>query len=107
MTKPAALPTPGTLHKYGLTVETANEILKRQRGICPICERVPNGHWCIDHYHVKGWKNKPPEERVKYVRGLLCWFCNYYYLGKAITVRKAENVVSYLKRFEQTEKGLK
>ena len=95
------LPTPGTLNKYGLTAETFTEILNRQYGVCAICGKVPNGHWCIDHEHVKNWKNKPPEERAKYVRGIVCWFCNHYYIGKGITIDKAKNVVKYLVSYQE------
>ncbi len=98
------LPTQATLDKYGLTVKTFKAILKRQGNVCPICELVPNGSWRIDHDHVKGWKSKPPEERVKYVRGILCYFCNRWYVGKAITVRKSMNVTLYLERYQATTK---
>jgi len=53
----------------------------------------------FDHEHTKGWKQMPPEERAEYVRGLTCWFDNHSYLGRGITIEKAQNVVAYLKRY--------
>jgi len=94
-------PTQKTLDKYGLSVEEWEAILDKQGGVCPICKKVPStGRWVTDHYHIKGWKNLPPEKRKLYVRGILCWFCNHSYLGRGITLEKATNMVEYLKRFE-------
>lgn len=98
------IPTQKTLDKYGLTVELFNEILERQKGVCPICEKVPSGYWHIEHEHVKNFKKLPPEERVKYIRGAVCWFCNNYYIGRAITIRKAKNVVEYLTTYEERKR---
>jgi hypothetical protein len=53
----------------------------------------------IDHEHVRGWKKMPPEQRKLYVRGLTCWYCNSTYLGRGLTVAKAEGVVRYLKAY--------
>lgn len=105
MKTPAGLPTLSTLHKYGLTTESFEAILTRQGGVCAICKKVPNGHWCIDHDHRKGWKKMPPEQRALYVRGVLCWFCNHYYVGRSITVEKAKNVVKYLVDYEERIKS--
>jgi len=58
-------------HKYGLTVEEYNSILKRQDGCCAICKSVtsfgPYGsqRLAIDHCH-----------KTDNVRGLLCNRCN-------------------------------
>ena len=93
-------PKPKTLARYGLTLEAWRAILDRQGGVCAVCRRVPtSGRLCVDHEHVKGWKKKPPEERAKAVRGLLCFFCNHYYVGRAITVAKSRNVTAYLERY--------
>jgi hypothetical protein len=93
-------PTQKTLDKYGLTRLDQKMILEAQGGVCPICEKVPTtGRWVIDHHHVKGWKDMPPEKRKLYVRGITCWFCNRNYLAKAITPRKAENIKRYLENY--------
>ena len=95
-------PSSVTLKKYGLSENEWRQILDRQGGVCAICGKVPaKGRLCIDHEHVHGWKKKPSDERKKYVRGLLCWFCNHYYVGRCITIEKAQNVVSYLKRYSK------
>lgn len=89
-------PTKKTLAKYGLTEADWLAILKAQGGVCPVCKKTPNGRFCVDHDHVKGWKKMPPEKRRLHVRGLLCWFCNHTYVGRAITIQKSKNVTEYL-----------
>lgn len=90
-------PSPKTLAKYGLTEEAWWRVLAGQGGTCAVCLKVPaTGRLCIDHEHVRGWKKMPPERRRQFVRGLLCWYCNHAYVGRAITVAKAQNVVEYL-----------
>jgi hypothetical protein len=103
MSKPARRHTPtlATLRKYGLTIDDFKHILEAQGGVCAICGKVPNGGWNIDHDHRKGWRKFPPEKRAKHVRGILCWFCNKYYVGRCITVEKAQNVVAYLKSYQE------
>lgn len=92
-------PKPATLARYGLTEAEWRGILEAQGGVCFVCQKLPpSGRLCTDHEHVKGWKKKPPEERKRYVRGILCWVCNHYYLGRGITVAKARRVVEYLER---------
>src|SRR5688572_27388878 len=94
------MPSKQTLKKYGLSQQEFDEILERQGNVCPICEKVPTtGRWIIDHDHKPNWKKKKPEERNKAVRGILCWFCNKYYLGRSITIKKSENVTRYLKSY--------
>lgn len=52
------------LKRYGLTVETFDQLLSSQNGLCAICEQTPvNPH--IDHDHETGE-----------VRGILCGNCN-------------------------------
>ena len=94
------IPTPGTLNKYGLSRDAFISLLASQGGVCAVCKAIPKGHWCIDHEHVKGWKKLPSEKRVKYVRGILCWRCNYYYACRGITVERALNLADYLRRYE-------
>jgi hypothetical protein len=95
-------PTPATLKKYGLTSQEWWDILHGQGDVCPICKKVPStGRFVIDHEHVRGWKDMPPDERKLYVRGITCWFCNHSYLGRGITVDKAMNTVSYLAAYAE------
>lgn len=95
-------PSKATLAKYGLSEQEWLALLERQGGVCAVCGKVPStGRLCTDHEHVRGWKKLPPEERKKYVRGILCFFCNHYYVGRSITVEKARRVVSYLQAYEE------
>lgn len=100
-------PTQATLRKYGGTPELWWEVLVRQGGVCPICGKVPTPNattgkvrFVIDHEHVRGWKKMPPELRWQYVRGITCWFCNGTYLGRAMNILKAQNVVTYLQAYK-------
>lgn len=94
-------PTPVTLKKYGLTLIDWLEILNRQNGVCAVCKREPTtGRLCVDHEHVRGFKNMSPENKRKHVRGLLCFVCNRYYVGRAITTEKSANVLLYLQDYE-------
>ena len=95
------VPQQGTLKKYGLTVGEWLQIAKRQGNVCAVCKKLPdNGRLCTDHEHVYGWKAMPPEKRKQYVRGLLCYFCNHYYMGRAINIFKAENVAIFLRKYD-------
>lgn len=94
-------PLPETLRKYGLSLDDWREILERQGNVCAICELEPkSGRMVVDHEHVRGYKKLPPEERKRRIRGILCWFCNHWYVGRSITVKKARNVVAYLEEYE-------
>jgi hypothetical protein len=97
-------PSAATLKKYGLSLEEWETIAGAQEGACFVCRKLPTkGRLCIDHEHVKGWKKMPPEQRKLYVRGLLCWVCNHYYLGRGITIDKAKRVVEYLENYKNRE----
>ena len=94
-------PTDNTLRKYGLTRLDFDMLLQTQGGVCAICKRKPNGRWNVDHFHIRGWKKRKPEVRKRYVRGVVCWTCNRYFLAKGITIERAQNVVRYLQQFEE------
>lgn len=92
-------PTVKTLARYGLTLAEWRAILRRQKGVCAVCRKVPA--WvAVDHEHIKGWKRMPPSERKRFVRGLLCYFCNFRYVGKCLTAEKARAVAAYLEDYE-------
>jgi hypothetical protein len=96
----ALVPLPITLKKYGLDEAGWLSIFARQNGVCAVCRALPKtGRLCIDHDHAPGWKKMLPEDRVKFVRGLLCFWCNVSFVGRGITVEKARNVVTYLEQF--------
>lgn len=100
-------PLDKTLEKYGLTRTDYLAYWKLTNGACPICEKVPtSGRLNIDHEHIKGWKNLPPEKRKLYVRGLVCFFCNRYYLAKSINVNKARNIIKFLEAYGIRQKRI-
>jgi hypothetical protein len=93
------VPSVQTLKRYGLSLDEWKALFKKQKGLCLICAEPRR--LVIDHYHVKGWKNMPPEKRKLYVRGLLCTWCNYRVVRKGVTILKLENAVKYLKAFDK------
>ena len=95
------VPTQATLKKYGLTAFDWLTLLEEQSWVCPIMGTTPTtGRFVIDHEHVPGWKGMAPEDRKKYVRGLVSWYANHAYLGRGISVERAANVVAFLTRYE-------
>lgn len=65
---------------YGITLKEFNEQLKKQGGGCWVCGRQ-DGRLCLDHIHVKGFAYMSPEEKKKYVRGIVCFYCNTGFKG--------------------------
>lgn len=95
------IPTQAILNKYGLSESEWLTMLDQQGGVCCICKKATStGRFVIDHLHVKGYKKLPIDIRKKYVRGILCHFCNHYHLARSVTVQKAKNLVEYLEKFE-------
>lgn len=95
------LPLKKTLEKYGLTLDEWQSILRRQGNVCAICKIFPStGRFYIDHEHVKGYKKMGMDEKRLYVRGLLCYMCNRFYVGRSITIEKSKNVTLYLEAYE-------
>ena len=94
------VPLPKTLEKYGLDMLLWLRILEGQGWACGVCGNMPpSGKLVTDHEHVKGWAKLPPEERRRYVRGLVCWIANHYWLGRGMDDRRAQGVVDYLKAY--------
>lgn len=94
-------PTKDTLRFYGLTEEEWLAILSAQGWVCYICRRVPkSGRWVTDHEHVPKFKKLPRDKRRRYVRGIICPFCNSHCVGRFMTLAKARNVVKYLEEYE-------
>lgn len=89
-----------TLKKYGLSVEDWKKLADDQKHACFVCLQEPTkGRLCIDHEHAKGWKKMPPEQRKLFVRGLLCFRCNTTFVGRGVTIERAQGVVKYLERY--------
>lgn len=94
------VPTDATLRKYGLERVDWAVFVTTQDGKCGACLRVPSTkRLAIDHEHVRGWKQMPPEKRVLYVRGLLCWSCNHYRLARGATVENLQGAAEFLARY--------
>lgn len=93
-------PTARVQDKYGIDLEWWRNQIATQHGLCPICSGTRE-RMVVDHEHVKGWKKMPPEKRRLYVRGIVCWFCNLYYLCRGMTVQKAINIVQYMRDFQE------
>ncbi len=88
-------------YEYGITVETYEEMLSAQEGVCALCSRPPKTkRLAVDHLHIPGYKKMLPDEKKKYVRGLLCSQCNQFLIGKN-TLDSARKVVYYLEKFEE------
>lgn len=77
-------------HRYKITVEDYDRLLKEQGGGCAICGYKPTGRrLSVDHNHKTGK-----------VRGLLCMLCNKFIVG--LIEKKKLNpqcVVKYFKKY--------
>jgi hypothetical protein len=58
-----------------------------------------SGRLNVDHFHTKGWKNMAPARRKLYVRGLVCYFCNRFFLARGATPEKLRNGAAYLEEW--------
>lgn len=92
-------PAPSTLAKYGLTLDRWRAFFRACKGLCPVCGR--NVILVIDHEHAVGWKRMGPEERVQYVRGLLCHMCNHYILTRYGNPERFEAAAVYLRAYDE------
>jgi hypothetical protein len=93
-------PGPATLRRYGLTVLDWLGLLKDQGWRCPICRKAGAVKWNTDHDHVPGWKHKTPEERRRYVRGVLCAYCNHRRVNSRMSALEARRIAEYLAAYE-------
>jgi hypothetical protein len=79
------------LRRYGLTIETYDELLAKQDGVCGICGRADadsrGNRLAVDHDHLSGQ-----------VRGLLCTRCNKYIVGGHVHEQNVVNMIRYLVR---------
>lgn len=110
-------PAKAVLTRYGLTPALWAAILKRQRGHCPICKRALvsirvteesdgeskvaiKNNYVVDHEHRRGFRRLPASERAKYVRGILCRYCNKQFLPRGMTIDIASSVLEYLRQYK-------
>lgn len=99
------IPTKTTLRKYGLSQFEWIRLYQHKQGRCWVCYKEPT-RLVIDHQHVKGWKKMDPSERKLYVRGLLCWTCNFYFLRRGMSRNVANSISEYLEFYEQADAKL-
>jgi hypothetical protein len=91
------VPQQKTLDKYGLSRQQWISILRSQGGVCAICKKLPpSGRMVTDHEHCRGFKNLPAEARIRYVRGILCWTCNHYCVGRGVSILTSRATTAYL-----------
>lgn len=90
---------------YGITLEEYKIKLKEQGNICCVCKKQ-QPRLCVDHIHVKGFKNMPSEEKRKYIRGICCFMCNTGFKSFEKTVdgkrnrEQLEGTYKYFKKFK-------
>lgn len=90
-----------TLSKYGIDWVGWVALFLAQGSVCAVCKKLPpSGRLVIDHEHVKGWKKLPPEQRKRLVRGILCWTCNLFVVGRGATIARLLSAAEYLRKSE-------
>jgi hypothetical protein len=59
---------------YGITLEEYDAIKEKQGGVCYICRRAKgiSTPLQVDHKHVPGYSRMTPQQKRRYVRGLVC-----------------------------------
>jgi hypothetical protein len=98
---PLQTPSQNTLKRYGLSEVEWRAMADAQAEACFVCLQKPTkGRLCIDHEHVKGWKHMPPGQRKLFVRGLLCFRCNTTFVGRGVTIERANRVALYLTNYQ-------
>ena len=111
-------PRIGTLRKYGLTEADWHRLCAACNHTCVVCGKPFDGRpLVIDHEHETGFKARKkkkakaghtikvrvmgPEERRKYVRGIIHNYCNRF-VRSWLTLPRAKAIVAYLEAFERT-----
>lgn len=82
-------PSLACVKRYGMSLEDWWALANKQSRVCVICRRAPKGQLVVDHEHVPGWRRYPPEVRRQFVRGLLCFRCNWRFMAKGMTAQFA------------------
>lgn len=79
------------LSKYGLTVDSFNELLELQSSCCGVCTKPLGDKFCIDHDHETGL-----------VRGLLCYGCNSGLGQLGDSIAGLQRAIAYLRRSDKS-----
>lgn len=93
--------TEKTAKKYGLTQLDWLRLLEAQGWACAVCRRSKGVTMNTDHEHVKGWAKLPPEQKRRFVRGVLCTHCNYRVVHSNLTASEAARIATYLRLYEE------
>jgi hypothetical protein len=94
-------PAASTLRRYGLAREEWLALMAAQGWRCPVCLKTGAAvRWNTDHDHVPNWKNRPGEERKRYVRGVLCVYCNFRRVHSRMVAAEAQRIADYIKAYE-------
>lgn len=94
-------PAPATLRRYGMEADDWLALLASQGWRCPVCtKKAGSVKLNTDHDHVPRWKTMPPAERRRYVRGVLCVYCNYRRVNSRMPAIEARRIADYLKAYE-------
>lgn len=93
-------PLPATLRRYGLDAFGWLELMAAQGWRCPVCRKTTGVRWTTDHEHVPGWKRMPAEQRRRYVRGVLCSYCNHRRVNSRMPSAEARRIAAYLEAYE-------
>lgn len=92
-------PLSRTLKIYGIDELIWLRLIASQDWKCAVCNKS-KATWNTDHEHVPGWKKLPPEERARYVRGILCWHCNRHVVNSNLSAADGHRLAAYLDRYE-------
>lgn len=100
------MPTRQTFERYGLSRDEWVTLLAEQNGVCGVCGSVPDGGTLhIDHEHVRGWKKLAPEDKKRYVRGLVCWYDNTNLLRIGSTPARLRAAAQYLEAYTERRRS--
>lgn len=95
-------PADSTLRKYGLGVLDWLALLAGQGWRCPICQKPARAvRLNTDHDHVPRWKHLKAAERKRYVRGVLCAYCNFRRVNSRMSAAEAGRIAAYLAAYEE------
>jgi hypothetical protein len=87
-------------NSYGITEKEYNAMLKKQKGGCALCGAFPKTNSLhVDHNHVVGFKKLPVEKKKKHVRGILCFKCNKFRVGR-LNLEWADKIADYLRKYD-------
>lgn len=93
-------PQERTLAKYGISRLYWLDLIASQGWRCAVCHKS-KAKWNTDHEHVPGWSKREPEERARYVRGILCWHCNRHVVHSNLSAADGRRLAEYLEVYEQ------